>query len=82
MDVPADALRKCHDVRDGAQPAPYDVARGSELPASSVLASVQCVGARLEAEMQHCAETFWTNHHDDAAVDAQAAVHALQIDAG
>jgi len=49
---------------------------------SSVRANVQRVGSRLEAEMQRRAEDFWAEHHDDQAVDAGAAVHALQIDAG
>jgi hypothetical protein len=53
-----------------------------ELPASSIRSSAQRVGARLESEMQQRAEQFWTMHHDDAAIDAHTAVHALQIDAG
>jgi hypothetical protein len=57
-------------------------AGATDLPASSIRSSAQRIGARLEKEMQQRAEAFWTLHHDDAAIDARAAVHALQIDAG
>lgn len=57
-------------------------AGAANLPSSSVRANVQRVGARLEAEMQQRAEDFWVEHHNDPAVDVEAAVHALQVDAG
>ena len=54
-----------------------------DLPPSSIRASVQHVGDRLEAEMQRRIEDHWTKHHDDdMEADARAAVHALQVDAG
>jgi hypothetical protein len=82
MDLAADTLGQCHVLQVGARLSAHRLRGRDGSACFEHPLHVQRVGARLEAEMQQRAEDFWSKHHENDAIDAQAAVHALQTDAG